>query len=49
MSEMKIVVLTTLDREEPASVMTASTFLQHCLVFSAIVPSTGVPSGVQQI
>lgn len=47
MSEMKTVVLTTLEMEEPASSRTAWRFLQDWRVFSAMVPSTSSPSGVR--
>jgi hypothetical protein len=49
MSEMKMVVLTTLEREEPACLRTASRFSQHKRVFSAMVPSIRVPSAVRGI
>lgn len=44
-----MVVLTTLETDEPDSSMTALTFLQHWAVFSAMVPSMKVPSGFSGI
>jgi hypothetical protein len=49
MSERKMVVLTTLERLEPASSRTAWAFLQTWAVFSPMVPSISVPSGVRGI
>lgn len=49
MSARKMLTLTIFWVEEPASLRTASRFLKHSAVFSAMVPSIRVPWGSRWI